>query len=127
VSAFISSAPSGRYSVNQRETKPQRSRCKVGADGVEQNSKDLERLTLRGNAMLNANDSRTESSSPLRILAAAMFVVMVGSGYAVSTQVGAVDQAKVAIPAIPDQATTDYFPAQYVNQAKEVEQHIEAF
>ncbi len=81
--------------------------------------------------MFNASDSRTESSSPLRILAALMFVLMVGSGYAVSTQVGAVDQAKVAMPAIPaagpDQATTDYFPAQYVNQAKEVEQHIEAF
>lgn len=82
--------------------------------------------------MHTANESRKETSNAVRILAAAVFLVMVGSGYAISTHVaGAVDESKIAIPAVPavgqDLAPAVYFPAQYVNQAKEVEQHIEAF
>lgn len=82
--------------------------------------------------MSTGNDSRTEYSYPLRILAAAVFLVMVGSGYVISTHVeGAVDESTIAIPEVPavgqDLAPAVYFPSQYVNQAKEVEQHIEAF
>lgn len=79
--------------------------------------------------MFNAKDSRTESSNPLRVLAAVMFMVMVGSGYAVSTQVGAVDQDKVAMPSVPDQAKTEYFPAQFANQRAGgvPEEHVQNF
>lgn len=82
--------------------------------------------------MHTANESRKETSNPVRILAAAVFLAMVGSGYAISMNVeGAVDEAKISIPAVPaaghDLAPAVYFPAQYVNQAREVEQHIEAF
>ena len=82
--------------------------------------------------MSTGNNTSTESSNPLRVLAAAVFLVMVGSGYAITTHVaGAVDESKIAIPVVPavvhDLAPAVYFPAQYVNQAKEVEQHIQAF
>ena len=81
--------------------------------------------------MFNSNDSRTESSSPVRTLAAALFVVMVGSGYALSTQVeGAVEQPNSGQPAVAateDLTPTPYFPAQFVIQAKEVEEHIQAY
>jgi hypothetical protein len=78
--------------------------------------------------MSNSNDSRTESSSPVRTLAAALFVVMVASGYALSTQVEAVPQSNPQLPAVAAaQAATPYFPAQFVNQAKEVEDHIQAY
>jgi hypothetical protein len=82
--------------------------------------------------MHTANEGRKETSNTVRILAAAAFLAMVGSGYVISTHVaGAVDESKIAIPEIPvvnpDLAPAVYFPAQYVNQAKEVEQHIQAF
>ena len=87
---------------------------------------------LRENIMHTVNEGRKETSNAVRILAAAAFLMTVGSGYAISTHVaGAVDESKVAIPVVPaaghDLAPAVYFPAQYVNQAKEVEQHIQAF
>jgi len=67
--------------------------------------------------MLNATENRSESSKPVRILAAALFALMVGSGYAISTHVEAMDDSRMAIPAIPE-ADQAYFPAQYVNAAQ---------
>ena len=68
--------------------------------------------------MHTANESRKESSKPVRLLAAAVFLVMVGSGYAISTHSeGAADQAAIAIPAIAAvEQSQSYFPAQFVNQ-----------
>ncbi len=82
--------------------------------------------------MHTANEGRKETSNAVRILAAAAFLAMAGSGYVISTHgAGAVDESKIAIPVVPaaghDFAPAVYFPAQYVNQAKEVEQHIQAF
>lgn len=74
--------------------------------------------------MNNTTENHSESSRPVRILAAALFVVMMGSGYAISTQVEAMDESNVAIPAVP---ATPYFPAQYVNQGQGSEAHIQAF
>jgi hypothetical protein len=61
-----------------------------------------------------------------------MFVVLLLMGYAVSTQVGsAMDESKdrVAFAQVAQQglAPAEYFPAQYVNQAKDVEEPIPTF
>jgi len=80
--------------------------------------------------MLNAQDSRIDSSSAIRAArAGAMILVLVVMGFAVSTQgESAVDAAKVGTPVAQQElAPTVYFPAQYVNQAKEVEEPIATF
>lgn len=83
--------------------------------------------------MLDHLDGRSESRSFVSVArTAALFLLLVGSGYAISTQVGAVDSSKCGNPAVvqpgPESlAPTDYFPAQYVNQARHAEEHIQAF
>ena len=71
------------------------------------------------------------TSKESSVLAGAVLFMMVVTGYAISTVDGALDESRIAIPVVPavgqDLAPAVYFPAQYVNQAKEVEQHIEAY
>ena len=82
--------------------------------------------------MLNAQDNRSDSSSSIRAArAGALFLVLVVMGYAVSTQgESAVDASRRTNPVVSaqqDLAPTEYFPAQYVNQGKEVEEFIPTF
>jgi len=71
------------------------------------------------------------TSKESSILAGAVLFMMVATGYAISTVEGAIAESSIAIPVVPavgqDLAPAVYLPAQYVNQAKEVEQHIEAY
>ena len=70
-------------------------------------------------------------TSRLQIIAAAvgLAVLVVGGVRWSDRDAGpaqqAAEQPKAAVQAEP--ATFDYFPAQYVNQATEVEEHIQAF
>jgi hypothetical protein len=89
---------------------------------------------FKENIMLTVQDSNTESSSPSRFARATIMVLaLVGAGYAMSTQLeSAVDSSKGGITEVAqagqqDLAPTAYFPAQYVNQGKTVEEHIQAF
>lgn len=83
--------------------------------------------------MSNAQDSRSESSNPARYArAAAAFMVVVVMGYAISTQVeSAVTRSTQATPLAQagqqEIAPTVYFPSQFVNQGKEVEEFIPTF
>ena len=78
--------------------------------------------------MQNATENRSESSSAVRILAAAVFMVMVGTGYAVSTQVEAMDDSGIAIPAVTSAEAAPYFPAQFPSQQSgAAEDHIQAY
>ena len=77
--------------------------------------------------MNNANEVRSESKT-VGLVAATMFLAMIGSSYAISTYVeGAENQTGLVIPALAAEAPQEYFPAQYVNQAAEVEEHIQGF
>ena len=65
-------------------------------------------------------------------VAGAVFFVVIVAAYAISTKVeGAIDEGMISIPAIPAAGTVFapaiYFPEQYVNEAKQVEKHVEAF
>ena len=78
--------------------------------------------------MSNTTENRSQSSSPVRILAAAVFMVMMGTGYAVSTQVEARDDSSVAIPAVVSAEAAPFFPAQFPSQpGGAAEEHIQAF
>ena len=77
--------------------------------------------------MSNTTENRSESSSPVRLLAAALFVVMVGSGYAISTQVEAMDDGMVAIPAVSSPEAAPYFPAQFPETSGAANEHIQAY
>ena len=89
---------------------------------------------FKENTMLTVQDSNTESSLSARFARATIMVLaLVGAGYAMSTQFeGAVDASKDGNPVVAqagqqDLAPTAYFPAQYVNQGKSIEEHIQAF
>jgi len=76
---------------------------------------------------MNTQESRTAT---LFARAAASFVVFVVMGYAVSTQVESAIDAKPdtgASIAQQDVSATLYLPAQYVNQGKGGEEHIQGF
>jgi len=83
--------------------------------------------------MLNAQDSRSNCRSSIRVArAGALFLALVVLGYAVSTQgVSALDASRIGNPpaqvAQQELAPADYFPAHYVNQAKDVEEPIPTF
>lgn len=83
--------------------------------------------------MLNAQDSRFDSISAIRAArAGAMILVLAVMGYAVSTQgESALDASGLGTPVAQatqqEVAPTAYFPAQYVNQGKEVEEPIATF
>ena len=84
--------------------------------------------------MLTIQDSNTESTSPARFARATIMVLaLVGVGYAMSTQLGSADDSSkggnpvMAQGGQQDLAPTAYFPAQYVNQGKSIEEHIQAF
>jgi hypothetical protein len=82
--------------------------------------------------MLNAQDNRIDSSSSIRAArAGALFLVLVVMGFAISTQgESAIDASKRSNPVVSaqqDLSSTVYFPAQYVNQGKEVEEFIPTF
>jgi hypothetical protein len=85
---------------------------------------------LKENVMPTGQENRTESRNATRFAAAIMFLVLAGAGYAVATQVDSTadpSSLAVATTAAQDPAPTVYFPAQYVNQAKSVEEHIQAY
>ena len=79
--------------------------------------------------MTTQNEERRESSSFARLLSAGVIGFMFGAGCAIATHLdGTGQESRLAIPAVPAAtAESDYFPAQYVNQAKEAEEHIQAF
>jgi len=77
--------------------------------------------------MSNTTENRSESSSPVRLLAAALFMVMFGSGYAISTQVEAMDDGMVAIPAVSSPEAAPYFPAQFPQVSGAADDHIQSF
>jgi hypothetical protein len=81
--------------------------------------------------MLNAQDSRTESSNSKHFRSATTaFLVLVVLGYAGSTQVEGASERGPVTAQCPQQEVapaTYYFPAHYVNQATVVEDHIQAF
>jgi len=78
--------------------------------------------------------NNTESSRPSSFARATiMILALAGAGYAMSTQFeNAVAPSKSGIAQVAqagqqDLAPTPYFPAQYVNQGKTPEEHIQAF
>lgn len=80
----------------------------------------------------NGKDARQDRTSRLQIIAAAVgLAVLLAGGASTLPQSGsdrandAAEQPKAAAQAEP--TTFDYFPAQYVNQATEAEEHIQAF
>ena len=74
------------------------------------------------------DQNRKNSWTPARTLAAVLLLGLFGSGYAISTHLENADASNMAIPAVSEfRAPADYFPAQYVNQAKYAEEHIQAF
>jgi len=82
--------------------------------------------------MFTVQDSNT--SRPARFARATIMVVaLVGAGFAMSTQPeSAVGSSKAASPVVAQAGQqnvvpTTYFPAQYVNQGKTIEVHIQAF
>jgi hypothetical protein len=78
--------------------------------------------------MFADNESRRAPFSHASLLAAAFFGFLLGSGYAVSTHIdGAAQESRIAIPAVPATDAPDYFPAQYVNQAKDAGEDIATF
>lgn len=83
---------------------------------------------IQGNVGQGTGDPRT---SRLRIIAAVVGLAVLLVGGAKWSQLDAEPaQEAAAQPKAEAQAgpaTIDYFPAQYVNQAKEVEEHIQAF
>ena len=66
-----------------------------------------------------------------QIIAAVIGLVMLAGGGARWAQLDEGSAKKAVVPAVPEAqaetAATEYFPAQYVNQAKEPEEHIQAF
>lgn len=82
--------------------------------------------------IMSNQDSKEFRGSMRGLRAVTMFLVLLGAGY-VSTQVeSAVDASKSGTAAVAqagqqDLAPTAYFPAQYVNQGKTVEEYIQAF
>ena len=84
------------------------------------------------NIMSNQERNNEYRSSMRGLRAVTLFLVLLGAGY-VSTQVeSAVDASKSGNPVVAqagqqDLEPTAYFPAQYVNQGKSVEEHIQAF
>lgn len=84
--------------------------------------------------MLIVQDTDKNCSRPARFARATiMILALVGAGFAMSTQPeSAVGSSKAANPVVAqagqqELAQTAYFPAQYVNQGKTVEGHIQAF
>ena len=80
----------------------------------------------------DGKDARQFSTSRLQIIAAAVGLAVLLAGGASTLPQSDSDRANdsaeqpgAAAQAAP--ATFIYFPAQYVNQAKEVEEHIQAF
>ena len=67
-----------------------------------------------------------ESKNPTRIAAAVMFMLLIGTGYAITPSVeNAIDAGPVART---EAAPTVYLPAMYVNHATGgAEAHIQAF
>ena len=92
------------------------------------NVSDNELNAIQGNVGPGSGDPQT---SRLRIIAAVVGLVVLLAGSVRWSQLNA-GTAQEAAPqpkaeAQVEPATFDYFPAQYVNQAKEVEDHIQAF
>ena len=78
--------------------------------------------------MNTASESRTQSLTTVRFVAVAVFLVMTGSGYAISTYgEGADKDGRFAASTGAGEQPRDYFPAQHVNQGGEVEEHIQAY
>lgn len=86
------------------------------------------RQAIQGNVGQGSGDPRT---SRLRIIAAVIgLAVLLVGGARWSHRDAGTEQQAAAQPKAEAQAEPtkfDYFPAQYVNQAKEVEEHIQAF
>jgi len=83
---------------------------------------------IHGNSTHDANLPRT---SRIRVIAAAvgLTLLLVGGARWFHRDAGTAQEA-AAQPQTATQAETgtfDYFPGQYVNQAKEAEEHIQAF
>ena len=80
----------------------------------------------------NGKDARQFPTSRLQIIAAAVGLAVLLAGGASTLPQSDSDRANVTAeqPKAAAQAeptTFDYFPAQYVNQATEAEEHIQAF
>jgi hypothetical protein len=77
---------------------------------------------------MNAQKNRIESNTTACAHACAAFIALLVIGYAFSaTEVGSAMDSAPAVTAPQDLAPTSYFPSQYVNQGKSVEEHIQAF
>jgi hypothetical protein len=79
---------------------------------------------------MNTQENRTQTASPFHFArTTAAFLILLVMGYAFSTtQVeSAKEDSMPATTSILDFGAGAYFPAQYTNQGKAVEEHIQAF
>src|SRR5262249_40958631 len=93
---------------------------------VEKGNRDrTSRYFIRGGTKMN-NQKRTESPPITFARATPPFLALVVMGYAVSANTAPTDSIPAGT-APQDLEPTAYFPAQYVNQGKTLEEHIQAF